>query len=353
MTDGFDTEAPPIECRRVWKIFGDDPKRALQDLRARNLGKEEVRTEYDCVIGVADVSICVERGEILCIMGLSGSGKSTLLRHINRLIEPTAGEVLINGQNIARLNRKDLETLRSHTIGMVFQHMALWPHRNIRDNTGFGLEVRGVAKSDRYTAVERVLELVKLDGWGERYPDELSGGMQQRVGLARALASDPDILLMDEPFSALDPLIRTELQDQFLALARTLKKTTLFITHDLEEAVKLGHRVAIMKDGEIVQIGKPADILLRPKSGYVSAFVEGIPRLKFMTVADAMTELKTDIPAAERGPPVAAIPHDRSIAEAFDLIAAGHERVFVTREAKTIGEISVQSLLAAVRDGIK
>lgn len=353
MTKSNTNHVPPIECRDVWKVFGENSASALKEIKDRELGKDEARAEFDCVVGVSDVSLQVERGEILCIMGLSGSGKSTLLRHINRLIEPTAGQILINGQDIAKLDRKELQALRSRTIGMVFQHMALWPHRNIRDNVGFGLEVRGIGKTERFGAVERVLKLVKLQGWGERYPDELSGGMQQRVGLARALASDPDILLMDEPFSALDPLIRAELQDQFLALSSELKKTTLFVTHDLEEAVKLGHRVAIMKDGKVVQIGTPADIMLRPKTEYVSAFVEGLPRLKFMKVSDAMEKPKHGTNADGSGGKPASIPYDRPLIEAMDMFLAGHKKILVTKRARTIGIVSAKTLMAAVREGIQ
>ncbi len=346
-------DVAPIECMNVWKVFGSDPTAALQSIRDKGLDKDTVRETFDCVIGVADVSLRVERGEILCIMGLSGSGKSTLLRHINRLIEPTEGRILVNGRDIAELDRKGLELLRSRTIGMVFQHMALWPHRNIRDNISFGLEVRGIDKKTRHYAAEEVLDLVKLGGWGSKYPDELSGGMQQRVGLARALAADPDILLMDEPFSALDPLIRTDLQDQFLTLSKQLRKTTLFVTHDLEEAIRLGHRVAIMKDGEIVQIGTAAEILLNPKTDYVRSFIDGIPTLKFMTASDAMAQDHPEIGMSGATETRAIIPHDRAIAEAIDLIVGGQQSVFVTRSGREVGCITSQSLLTAVRRGIK
>ena len=268
-----------IECRNLWKIFGRRADEALRAIRERGLGKAEVLDEFDCVVGVRDASFEVREGEIFCIMGLSGSGKSTLIRHVNRLIEPTAGEIVIRGQDVGALNARDLRALRSTQIGMVFQNMALMPHRTVRDNVAYPLEVRGLARDERLAAADRSIDRVELMGWGDKYPDELSGGMQQRVGLARAMAADPDILLMDEPFSALDPLIRRQLQDQFMALAQRMGKTTLFITHDLDEAIRIGDRIAIMKDGVIVQIGTPEEIVTEPADDYVADFVAGISNL--------------------------------------------------------------------------
>lgn len=212
-------------------------------------------------------------------MGLSGSGKSTLVRHVNRLIEPTAGEVFIEGEGVNQMNMEELRRIRSEKIGMVFQNMALLPHRNVRQNVAFALELREVDRDKRNVIADKALETVQLTGWGHCYPDELSGGMQQRVGLARALAADPRILLMDEPFSALDPLIRSQLQTQFLKLSDVMKKTTLFITHDLDEAIRIGNRIAIMKDGVLVQIGTPEEIVTQPADDYVADFVAGISRL--------------------------------------------------------------------------
>ena len=228
-----------IECRDLWKIYGRRADEAMQGVLSENLSKEEVRDRFDCVLGVRDASFSVKKGEIFCIMGLSGSGKSTLVRHINRLIDPTAGEIHVAGKRVDTMGEADLLKLRAETIGMVFQHMALWPHRTLGDNVGFGLEVRGVETEKRREASIKALEAMELGGWIDHYPDQLSGGMQQRVGLARALAADPEILLMDEPFSALDPLIRRQLQDQFLALSAQMDKTTLFITHDLDEAFEM------------------------------------------------------------------------------------------------------------------
>ena len=214
-------------------------------------------------------------------MGLSGSGKSTLVRHINRLLEPTTGEVYVNDQNILKISEQEIQRFRNETIAMVFQNFALMPHRSIYDNVAMPLEIRGMNKNKRTAIAEETLDMVDLKGWGNKFVHELSGGMQQRVGLARALAADTDILLMDEPFSALDPLIRRQLQDEFMDISRKMQKTTLFITHDLDEAMKIGHRIAIMRDGKIIQIGKPRDIVLNPADDYIRDFVSSIPKEKF------------------------------------------------------------------------
>jgi glycine betaine/proline transport system ATP-binding protein len=271
-----------IECRAVWKVFGDHASEALAAIDGKGLGRAEVLERFQCVVAVADVSFEVGEGEVFCIMGLSGSGKSTLVRHINRLIEPSRGKILIHGDDIGRKSPAELRRLRTEKIGMVFQHVAIFPHRTVRDNVAFGLEVQGADRERRRTVAEEKLALVQLAGWGDRYPDELSGGMQQRVGLARALAADPDILLMDEPFSALDPLIRRELQDEFVRLSSAMRKTTVFITHDLDEAIRLGDRIAIMKDGRFIQVGTPEAIVTAPADDYVAAFVQGVSRLTLL-----------------------------------------------------------------------
>ncbi|KIC20137.1 quaternary amine ABC transporter ATP-binding protein [Leisingera sp. ANG-Vp] len=280
-----------IECRDLWKVYGRRSDEAMRAVLSEGLSKEEVRDRFNCVLGVRDASFSVKKGEIFCIMGLSGSGKSTLVRHVNRLIEPTAGEIHVAGQRVDTMNEAGLRQLRAKTIGMVFQHMALWPHRTLGDNVGFGLEVRGVSANQRREASVRALEAMDLGGWIDHYPDQLSGGMQQRVGLARALAADPEILLMDEPFSALDPLIRRQLQDQFLNLSAQMDKTTLFITHDLDEAIRMGDHIAIMNDGEIVQIGTPEEIVTNPKDGYVAEFVKGISRVALVRAETIMDRL--------------------------------------------------------------
>ena len=225
-------------------------------------------------------------------MGLSGSGKSTLVRHINRLLEPTSGKILINNQDVMQFNKENLQELRNKKIGMVFQNFALMPHRSVLDNIAMPLEIRGVSKNDRLDAANNILNIVELQGWGNKYAHELSGGMQQRVGLARALAADPEFLLMDEPFSALDPLIRRQLQSEFIKLSKQMKKTTVFITHDLDEAVRVGHRIAIMRDGEVVQIGTPEEIVVSPSDEYVADFVKGISRLKVVQAKTIMQSIE-------------------------------------------------------------
>jgi glycine betaine/proline transport system ATP-binding protein len=286
-----ETREDVIRCEAIWKIFGDQSRQAMEAVRARGLSKTAIREEFDCVVGVQNASFTVGRGEIFCIMGLSGSGKSTLIRHINRLIEPTSGAVYIEGENVNAMGAEALRRLRAEKIGMVFQSMALMPHRTVRDNVAFSLEVRGKPEAERAKVAAKAIDMVDLTGWDTKYPDELSGGMQQRVGLARALAADPTILLMDEPFSALDPLIRRQLQGTFMELSAELHKTTVFITHDLDEAIRIGDRIAIMKDGVLVQIGTPEEIVTRPADDYVADFVAGISKLDLVTAARIMQPL--------------------------------------------------------------
>ena len=281
-----------IQIQNVWKIFGNTSKEALDAIQNKKISKQEALEKYNSVIGVSDVSFDVKTGEIFCVMGLSGSGKSTLVRHINRLLEPTSGKILINNQDVMQFNKENLQELRNKKIGMVFQNFALMPHRSVLDNIAMPLEIRGVSKNDRLDAANNILNTVELQGWGNKYAHELSGGMQQRVGLARALAADPELLLMDEPFSALDPLIRRQLQTEFIKLSKQMKKTTVFITHDLDEAVRVGHRIAIMRDGMIVQIGTPEEIVVNPADEYVADFVKGISRLKVVQAKTIMQSIK-------------------------------------------------------------
>jgi glycine betaine/proline transport system ATP-binding protein len=282
-----------IDISNVWKIFGAKPDLALKAIRDRGLSKSEVLAEFNAVVGVADVSLTVKRGEIFCIMGLSGSGKSTLVRHFNRLLEPTAGRIEIEGTDVMALSPRDLQRFRNQKIGMVFQNFALMPHRSVLDNVAMPLEIRQVAKNERMRQAAAILDIVELGAWGAKFAHELSGGMQQRVGLARALAANPDVLLMDEPFSALDPLIRRQLQDEFIRLSKILKKTTVFITHDLDEAVRIGDRIAIMRDGKVVQMGTPEDIVMNPVDAYVADFVAGISRLKVVHAHAVMQPMDT------------------------------------------------------------
>ena len=281
-----------IEIQKVSKIFGDASPEVLEAIADNRVSKQEALEKYNAVIGVLDVSFDVNPGEIFCVMGLSGSGKSTLVRHINRLLEPTLGKILIDGQDVMALEKEALQAFRNKKIGMVFQNFALMPHRSVIDNIALPLEIRGVNKNQRYRRAEEILNIVELTGWGSKYAHELSGGMQQRVGLARALAADPEILLMDEPFSALDPLIRRQLQAEFIKLSRQLKKTTVFITHDLDEAVKVGHRIAIMRDGKVIQVGTPEEIIMNPANDYVADFVKGISRLEVVKARSIMAPLQ-------------------------------------------------------------
>lgn len=264
-----------LEVKNLFKVFGDDPKRAFP-LIEQGKNKDEIFQQTGLTVGVNDASLSINEGEIFVIMGLSGSGKSTLVRLLNRLITPTSGHVLLNDRDISAISDAELRKVRRHSISMVFQSFALMPHMNIIDNTAFGLELAGVEREERYAAARKALERVGLGPYTESYPDELSGGMQQRVGLARALTNDPEILLMDEAFSALDPLIRTEMQDELLRLQNDDQRTIVFISHDLDEAMRIGDRIAIMQGGEVVQVGTPDDILHNPANDYVSSFFKGV-----------------------------------------------------------------------------
>jgi glycine betaine/proline transport system ATP-binding protein len=269
-------------------VFGRRSDTAIRAITERGLSKSDVLKEFGCAVGVANVSLTLNKGEIFCIMGLSGSGKSTLIRLFNRLIEPSLGQIYVCGSDVGKLNAHDLRTTRARHVGMVFQNVALLPHRTVLENAAFGLEVQKVDKARRLEVAKKALTTVGLGEWVNRYPNELSGGMQQRVGLARAIASDPEIILMDEPFSALDPLIRRQLQDEFRQLSKKLGKSAIFITHDLDEAIRIGDRIAIMKDGAIIQVGTAEDIILKPADDYVADFVAGISRLHLVKAHSVM-----------------------------------------------------------------
>jgi glycine betaine/proline transport system ATP-binding protein len=287
--------SPPVavSCRRLWKIFGPHPAQAKAEAE-RGVSKAEILDRSGHVIAVRDVSFDVRQGEIFVVMGLSGSGKSTLVRCLSRLIEPSDGQILIEGADLTRMDEKALREVRRHRVSMVFQHFGLFPHLRVLDNVAYGLAIQGIPRQQQYQKAEEMLALVGLSGWEGYYPQELSGGMQQRVGLARALAVDPDILLFDEPFSALDPLIRREMQDELLKLQSVMRKTMIFITHDFLEALKLGDHIAIMKDGEIVQVGAPKEVVARPVDDYVRAFTRDAPRSKVLDVASIMQPLSDD-----------------------------------------------------------
>lgn len=287
-----------VEVRNLYKIFGPTPLKVLPLIKV-GTSKKEILERTGHSIGVSDASFEVEEGEMFVVMGLSGSGKSTLIRCLNRLIEPTSGEILIDGKDIVGCDKKALIDIRRKKMAMVFQNFALLPHRTIEDNVAFGLEIQGLKPEARRSKAYEALELVGLQGYEHSMPSELSGGMQQRVGLARALATDADILLMDEAFSALDPLIRKEMQDELLSLQVKMHKTIIFITHDLDEALKIGDRIAIMKDGVIVQIGTPEDILKNPANDYVREFVQDVNRARVVTAASIMKHADTLVSSKE------------------------------------------------------
>ena len=345
-----------IRVCNAWKIFGQRSAEALRRIQNDGLSKRAALETYNCVIGVADVSFEVARGQIYCIMGLSGSGKSTLVRHINRLLEPTSGHIYVGGRDVMQLSPQQLQDFRNRRIAMVFQNFALMPHRSVLDNIAMPLEIRGVNKNTRLQIAEQNLALVELSGWGNKFAHELSGGMQQRIGLARALAADADVLLMDEPFSALDPLIRRQLQSQFMALAAQMHKTTVFITHDLDEAVRIGDRIAIMRDGKLIQEDTPENIVMRPADDYVADFVAGISRLKVVRAHAVMRPVEEferehgalgDAPKFAEDAPLHAL-----IAAAASKPAAAHQPLLIVDAAGARrGVVTSQDLLQAVIDG--
>ncbi len=336
-----DNGSTAISVKSVWKVFGDKPGRVLLPEHA---GKEkrEILDELGCVVGLQDINFDVQRSETFVIMGLSGSGKSTMVRCLIRLIEPTAGQITIGGEVITDMNDKDLTEFRRHKIAMVFQHYGLMPHRNVLDNAAWGLEVQGLDKSTRYSRTREVLDLVGLSGWEDAYPRQLSGGMQQRVGLARALAVDTDILLMDEPFSGLDPLIRRQMQDELLRLQDELHKTIVFITHDLNEALKLGDRITIMHDGKVAQIGSPEDIVLRPEDEYVGEFTQDVRLESVLTAAKVMVPPKATL-MGHQGPRAAL----HTIGE-----SDGDAAWVVDRREHYIGLLTITSAQQALRASV-
>ncbi|MBF6631062.1 MAG: glycine betaine/L-proline ABC transporter ATP-binding protein ProV [Comamonas sp.] len=331
--------AKQIRIENVFKVFGEQPKQALSLVR-QGLSKQQILEQTGQSIGVFDANFTIEAGEIFVVMGLSGSGKSTLVRMLNRLIEPTSGRIVVDGQDINQLNDKDLRALRRKDISMVFQSFALMPHMSVQDNTAFGLEMAGVEPATRQQAAQAALEQVGLAGWGPSYPDELSGGMQQRVGLARALASDPSILLMDEAFSALDPIIRTEMQSELLRLQETKRRTIVFISHDLDEAMRIGDRIAIMKDGQVIQVGTPDEILRSPADDYVRSFIKGVDAAAVFKASDIARQALTII--SEHS--------DRGCRAALRLIEDSdrdHAYVLNARQ-RLMGVVSAQSLRDAL-----
>lgn len=319
-----------IEAVHLTKIFGKHPQRALARLEA-GATKETLLAETGHIVGLHDVSISVERGEIFVVMGLSGCGKSTLIRHLNRLIDPTGGSVTIDGADLMSLSIRELERYRRERMAMVFQRFGLLPHRTVAENVAYPLEIRGIGRQERRKRALEWVATVGLDGYEDRYPAELSGGMQQRVGLARALCADAEILLMDEAFSALDPLIRSQMQDLLMKLQERLKKTIVFITHDLDEALRLGDRIAILRDGALVQVGAPADILLHPADAYVRAFVKDVNRARVLTVETVMKPPPLRLTDETLEEALAAM--QREGARVGYVVGAGGYRGVVTRDA--------------------
>jgi glycine betaine/proline transport system ATP-binding protein len=335
------SEEPQIVCKNIWKIFGTYPKRTLENLD-HSLSRAEVQEQTGHVIGVNDVSFEINKGETFVVMGLSGSGKSTLVRCISRLIDPTAGEMIIDGEDIMGYNDAQLTELRRFRMSMVFQHFGLFPHRKVIDNISFGLEIRGMDKKERKAKAMEVLEKVGLHGWADHYPRELSGGMQQRVGLARAMAVDPEILIFDEPFSA---LVRREMQDELLKIQSEVRKTMIFITHDFLEAIKMGDHIAIMKDGIVVQIGTPEEIVANPVDDYVREFTEDIPRYKVLSVGKIMREASDAI----RSNGAQRVKVDAKLDSLIDVvIAADGPLAVVDDQDKIIGEIDQAMILKAM-----
>jgi glycine betaine/proline transport system ATP-binding protein len=336
------TEPTAISCRRLWKIFGADPAGFLA--RHNHAPSDEDFRREGHIGAVRDVSFDVHRGEILIVMGLSGSGKSTLIRAITRLNDPTSGQILFDGKDLLQASQQELIELRRHKMGMVFQHFGLLPHRNVLDNVAFPLEVRGAAREERERHAREMLKLVGLEGREAYFPRELSGGQQQRVGIARSLAVGPDIWFLDEPFSALDPLIRREMQDEFLRLQRMLKKTIVFITHDFDEAVRLGDRIGIMKDGRLVQLATPEAMVADPADDYVREFTRHAPRDRIITVGAIAAPKLNGVPT--QVVPVAAEARIGDVAAR--VLAADTPLPVVDETGRQIGTVSRAAMIAAL-----
>ncbi|MEU1826018.1 MULTISPECIES: quaternary amine ABC transporter ATP-binding protein [Streptomyces] len=338
-----------LKAEHLYKVFGRRPEAAVRRLED-GAGRDELRAD-GTTAAVIDASFEVEAGQIFVVMGLSGSGKSTLLRMLNGLLEPTSGRVLYDGRDLTGLSPAELREVRSRNISMVFQHFALFPHRSVLENAAYGLEVRGVPRAERLEHAAEALELAGLKGWESSWPDELSGGMQQRVGLARALATDADLLLMDESFSALDPLIRRDMQDQLLDLQKRLKKTIVFITHDLNEAMRLGDRIAVMRDGRIVQNGTAEDILVRPANDYVASFIQDVDRSRVLTAGSIMAAPAAGATAAAAQDGATTVSAETPVAELFSPFSRSGSPVAVTDDSGEVtGVVTRDSLLAALAD---
>ena len=330
---------PIVEVKNVTKIFGKSPKAAVELLK-KGSSKKDILKETGHTVGVKDVSFSIYPGEIFVIMGLSGSGKSTLIRMFNRLITPTLGEILINNEDIVKMDATRLRNMRQKKISMVFQNFALFPHKTILENAGFGLEIQKISDKERHEKAMNALAVVGLKGYENQFPSQLSGGMQQRVGLARALASDTDIILMDEAFSALDPLIRKDMQDELIEIQENFKKTIIFITHDLDEALRIGDRIALMKDGSIIQLGTPEQIMIEPANEFVEKFVEDVDLSKILTASHIMK--RPEKISIDRGPRVA-----------LEIMRKqGYSSIFIVdRKQKLLGALSAENARLAIDQG--
>ncbi|MFD3378742.1 MULTISPECIES: glycine betaine/L-proline ABC transporter ATP-binding protein [unclassified Streptomyces] len=335
--------APVFAVEGLWKVFGPKADRVPADPELAALSPAELRSRTGCTAAVRDVSFDVRKGEVFVVMGLSGSGKSTLVRCLTRLIEPTAGSIVIDGEDVRAMDKARLRELRRHRAAMVFQHFGLLPHRTVLDNVAYGLEVQGVGKRERREKAQEVVTKVGLEGMEQRRPGQLSGGQQQRVGLARALAVDPEVLLFDEPFSALDPLIRRDMQEEVVRLHHEEGRTMVFITHDLNEALRLGDRIALMRDGRVVQLGTPEEIVGSPADDYVREFVRDVPREQVMTVRRAMRAASAQ--EAGEGP---ALAPQATVSEAIEAVARTGQTARVVDRGRCLGVVDSDALLGVV-----
>ena len=335
---------PKIELKNVYKIFGEDPQSVLPMVQ-KGATKEEILEETDHTVGLDNVSISVEEGEIFVCMGLSGSGKSTLIRHINRLIDPTMGEVLVDGVNVLEFSESELLELRRNKMSMVFQRFGLFPHKTVIQNVAYGLEVQDKPLEERDRIAEEQIKAVGLNGFEHQYPSELSGGMQQRVGLARALATNPGILLMDEAFSALDPLIRNDMQDQLAELQSKLHKTIVFITHDLDESLKLGDHIGILNGGRLVQVGKPEEIIMNPADDYVAAFVKDVNRAKVLRAKTIMLSAEQNPLNGKKSAETLKVNENSFVEEFLPIVLEQHSLVeVIDKQGNTMGFITEKEI---------
>jgi len=335
-----------ISVKNVWKVFGPNAEKLIGTPDA-DLTRTELRNKTGNTIAVRDVSFEVAKGEVFVVMGLSGSGKSTLVRCMTRLIEPTRGELIYDGEDILQVDDNRLRELRRTKFSMVFQHFGLLPHRKVIDNIAYALEINGVSKTDRHKRAHEVIELVGLQGFSEAYPEQLSGGMQQRVGLARALAVDPEIMFLDEPFSALDPLIRRDMQNEVIRLHHELGKTMVFITHDLQEAAKVGDRIAIMRDDALIQVGTPAELVAKPKDEYVANFVRDIAKSHVLTLRYIARPIRNDEAAAN-----IQLDADLIIRDALKTILDAHQPIHVIDKGNSIGIVAAEDVLRLISGAV-